>query len=231
MAVTRFLRELDIRLLEGHNSAAVDLFDQRHARKVLKAFGRAYETLPVNPSDVSEEQQSFVREAVEGLAQDGKVVPVRLSLFAEMVKDKEWTRATLKQVGGTQGVGVTFLEETFSAASAPPEHRLHQRAAREVLRALLPAPGTDIKGHMKSTEELLEVSGYVSRPSEFDDLLRILDAQLKLLTPVDPEGVNRSNMMKTSPNVWRICLIKSLRPSIWSSSSYCRTLAVHLSHR
>ena len=46
---------------------------------------------------------------------------VRLALFAEMVKGKPWTPATLKEVGGTEGVGVTFLEETFSAATAPPE--------------------------------------------------------------------------------------------------------------
>ena len=39
-----------------------------------------------------------------------------------MVKGKPWTPATLKEVGGTEGVGVTFLEETFSAATAPPEH-------------------------------------------------------------------------------------------------------------
>src|SRR5262249_30655734 len=37
MAVTRFLRELEIRLVEGQNSAAVDLFPLRHAEKVLAA--------------------------------------------------------------------------------------------------------------------------------------------------------------------------------------------------
>src|SRR4029079_19389612 len=42
MAVIRFMRELEIRLVEGQNSAAVDLFDQHHARKVLAAFGRAF---------------------------------------------------------------------------------------------------------------------------------------------------------------------------------------------
>ena len=41
-----------------------------------------------------------------GLAQDGKVISVRLALFAEMVKGKPWTPATLKRVGGTEGVGV-----------------------------------------------------------------------------------------------------------------------------
>ena len=42
MAATRFMRDLEIRLVEGENSAAVDLFDLDHARKVLAAFGRAF---------------------------------------------------------------------------------------------------------------------------------------------------------------------------------------------
>ena len=46
MAVIRFMRELEVRLLEGQNSAAVDLFDTDHARKVLAAFGRAFGKLP-----------------------------------------------------------------------------------------------------------------------------------------------------------------------------------------
>ena len=123
-----------------------------------------------------------------GLAQEGKVICVRLALFAEMMKGKAWTPATLKEVGGTEGVGVTFLEETFSAATAPPEHRYHQKAARAVLKALLPESGTDIKGHMRSHAELLEASGYASRPKDFDDLIRILDSEIRLITPTDPEG-------------------------------------------
>ena len=39
LAASRFMRDLDIRLLEGENSALVDLFDPRHAKKVLTAFG------------------------------------------------------------------------------------------------------------------------------------------------------------------------------------------------
>jgi formylglycine-generating enzyme required for sulfatase activity len=105
-----------------------------------------------------------------------------------MMKGKAWTPATLKEVGGTEGIGVTFLEEMFSAASAPPEHRYHQKAARAVLKSLLPEAGTDIKGHMRSQQDLLDASGYASRPRDFDDLLRILDSELRLLTPTDPEG-------------------------------------------
>src|SRR5262249_9097137 len=84
--------------------------------------------------------------------------------------------------------GATFLEATFSAATAPPEHRYHQKAARAVLKALLPESGTDIKGHLRPQAELLEASGYGSRPKDFDELLRTLDIELRLITPTDPEG-------------------------------------------
>jgi len=57
-----------------------------------------------------------------------------------------------------------------------------------VLKALLPEVGTDIKGHMRSHAELLEVSGYQNRPGEFNDLLRILDGELRLITPSDSNG-------------------------------------------
>jgi formylglycine-generating enzyme required for sulfatase activity len=188
LAVSRFMQALEVEILEGRNSALVDLFDPLHAHRVLAAFGRAYARLPDNLGQCSEEQNAFLDQAVAGLAQDGKVISVRLALFAEMVKGKEWTPATLKIVGGTAGVGVTFLEETFAASMAPPRHRLHQKASRGVLRVLLPEAGTDIKGHMRSKEELRDASGYVGRPEEFEELLRILDRELRLITPTDPES-------------------------------------------
>jgi WD40 repeat protein/serine/threonine protein kinase len=188
MAIIRFMRELEVRLVEGQNSAALDLFDLDHAKKVLAAFGRAFGKLPENSSQTIKEHKQFLQQAVSGLALEGKIICVRLALFAEMMKGKSWTPASLRAVGGTAGVGVTFLEETFSAASAPPEHRYHQRAARAVLKALLPETGTDIKGSMRSQAELLAVSGYGNRPKDFDDLIRILDNEIRLITPIDPEG-------------------------------------------
>jgi eukaryotic-like serine/threonine-protein kinase len=188
MAATRFMRGLEIRLIEGENSAAVDLFDLDHARKVLVAFGRAFGKLPENSSDASKEQKDFLKESVNGLAEEGKVISVRLALFAEMMKGKRWNSATLKEVGGTKGVGFTFLEETFSASNAPPEHRFHRKAAQAVLKALLPESGTEIKGQMISRQELLEASGYAYRPRDLDDLLRMLDSELRLITPTEPES-------------------------------------------
>jgi serine/threonine protein kinase len=188
LAASRFMRDLEIRVLEGENSSLVDLFDPRHAKKVLMSFGRAYGALPDTSGDLDREQRSFLDLSITGLAQDGKVIPVRLALFAEMMKGKPWTPAALREVGGTEGVGLTFLEETFSASTAPPEHRLHQQAAQGVLSALLPETGTDIKGRMRSRQELLEASGYASRAGDFDDLIRLLDPELRLITPTDPEG-------------------------------------------
>jgi serine/threonine protein kinase len=146
MAATRFMRDLEIRLLEGDNSTALDLFDLDHARKVLVAFGRAFGRLPENPSEILKDQKEFLKKSVNGLAEEGKVISVRLALFAEMMKRKPWTPATLREVGGMRGVGITFLEETFSASTAPPEHRIHQKAAQAVLKALLPESGTDSRG-------------------------------------------------------------------------------------
>ena len=189
MAATRFMRAVEVRLLEGENSAAVDLFDPSHAGKVLASFGRAFGKLSESSADRSKDQDHFLKEAVAGLVQDGKVVCVRLALFAEMMKGKPWTRNTLSAVGGSRGVGFTFLEESFSAATAPAAHRYHELAARAVLKALLPESGTDIKGHMRSYADLLEASGYSGRPQDFDDLIRILDAELRLITPTDPKAL------------------------------------------
>ncbi len=101
------------------------------------------------------------------------------------MKSRTWKLETLKNVGGTSGLGATFLEESFSASSAPPSYRFHEKAAQQVLRRLLPSRVAEIKGHSVSRAELLEVSGYTTRPQDFELLLHILDRELRLITPVD----------------------------------------------
>jgi serine/threonine protein kinase/formylglycine-generating enzyme required for sulfatase activity len=190
MAATRFMQALEVRLVEAQNSAAVDLFDLRHAKKVLTAFGRGFGALPEKDTELTKEQEFFLEQAVEELAQEGKVISVRLALFAEMVKLKPWTPTTLRHVGGIAGIGMTFLEETFAGSTALPQHRLHQKAAQGFLRALLPETGADIKGNLRSRQELLQASGYCNRVREFEGLLHILDTELRLITPTDPEGMS-----------------------------------------
>jgi hypothetical protein len=144
--------------------------------------------LPDNVGDLSGDQELFLDQSISGLAQDGRINSVRVTLFAEMVKGKLWAPATLHDVGGAEGIGLAFLEETFSASTAPPEHRLHQKNAQAVLKALLPETGTDIKGQMRSEGELQEAATHTDRPREFADLIHILDNELRLITPTDPEG-------------------------------------------
>ncbi len=120
MATTEFMRQLEIRISEGQNSAAVDLFPQRHAIKVLDAFGRAFGALPDETQELSGDQTAFLTQAVEELSNDQKVICVRLSLFAEIMRGKTWNLETLRKSGGAKGVGATFLEETFSAKTAAP---------------------------------------------------------------------------------------------------------------
>ncbi len=188
VAALRLMQALDIEVVPGKNFLLVDLFDVDHARNVLVRFGQAFGKLPANAANLSAEEEQFVSTVASGLAQDGKVVSVRLSLLAEMVKGKPWKPETLEQVGGTQGIGVNFLEETFASVHADHRFRRHGVATRGVLRALLPDLDTDIKGGMRSHADLLIASGYQDRPADFNDLLRILDGELRLITPTAPEG-------------------------------------------
>jgi len=188
MAATRFMAALDTPIVEGHNFATVDLFDFRHARKVLAAFGRAFSALPEPRNDLTKEQNAFLDQAVSSLSQENHVIPVRLALFAEMVKGKPWTPAALKEAGGAEGIGVAFLEDAFTSRTANPQHRRHQKAAQALLKSLLPDTGTEIRIRMRSRQELLEASGYSDRPKDFEELLRILDSEIRLIAPADPEG-------------------------------------------
>jgi hypothetical protein len=182
LSLTRFLRKLEVPLLEGENCDTVDRFDRAHAAAVLAEFGRAYQRLPARPAPLNAEQQRFVERAVEELAEDGQVIPVRLSVFAEMVQSRPWLPLTLSEVGGARGVGVAFLEETFDSRAAPAAHRRHAAAARAVLQALLPAAADNIRGRARPEEELRTAAGYAEAP-DFDELMQLLDGTLRLLTP------------------------------------------------
>lgn len=191
MAITRFLDSLEAGLVKGANAATADLFAPRHARHVLAAFGRAYSTLPEDPGEMTKVQSQFLDEAVAELAEDERIICVKLALLAELVKGKPWTPATIRDVGGFKGIGRKFLEETFESETAVPKHRFHQKAAEAVLRALLPESDIEeIKGSQQPRTALLKATEYVGREREFDDVLQILDTELRLITPTDPDGLD-----------------------------------------
>jgi serine/threonine protein kinase len=167
--------------VDGKNSAMLSTFDVLHARKILEIFGRAYGRLPAAPAPLSAEQEEFLREATEGIALHNRINPVDLGRFAEMIKGREWVAETLHSLGGVTGVDVAFLEESFGAATAPAQYRLHRKAARAVFETLLPTD--DRKNPLRSDEELRKAAGYQERSQEFQDLMTILCSELRLVTP------------------------------------------------
>lgn len=186
VTVNRFMYDIDVRLTDRANAAMIDLFDVDHAAKVLASFGRAYGRLPDDPGAVSREQRHFLREAIADLAVDGKVVPVRLALFAEIMKAKPWQPHVLRTLGGAAGVGVAFLEETFGTSSVSARHRHHQQAARSVLKCLLPDEGMTIR-RRRTAQELLAASGYGTHPADFSNLIDLLEGELRLIVAILPQ--------------------------------------------
>ena len=133
LAGQRLFQELEVPLVEGQNMELIDLFDQRHARRVLLLFGQAHGCLPGRASQMTADQRQFLDQAAAGLSEDGKVISVRLSLFAEMMKHKPWTPRSLQEVGGPQGVGLAFLQENFPSgprARSRPDRKAIEKAAR-----------------------------------------------------------------------------------------------------
>lgn len=195
MAATRFMRELEVPLVENQNSSAVDLFSFEHAKRVLQAFGVAFGKLPENRKLTSEKKQ-FVDAVVADISDHKKIVSVRLALYAEMLKDQPWTPETLKKMGGSTGVGLAFLENSFGA-NAPPQRKLHAAAARKALESLLPIAGADIKGNMQSLEVIASKTGY-GEERDLTELIRILDNDLRLITPSDPDIDANTQTSKTS---------------------------------
>lgn len=196
LAVARLFQLLEIPLVEGDNWGLVDLFDLAHARRVLVLLGQAHGCLAERASRITAEQAAFLDQAVAALAEDGKVISVRLALFAQMMKGLPWTPKSLQQVGGAEGVGVAFLEESFVARTANPEYKFYERSVRHVLAALLPELGTDIKGRMQS-RAALRAAAAIADPRRFDRLIEILDRELRIITPTETDCA--SDLDRQSP--------------------------------
>lgn len=187
MAATRFFQAVEVPIVQGRNSSAVELFDARHARRVLEGFGRAFGQIPADAGgdSAARETSRFLDDAVGGLTGvDGRVIPVRLSLFAQVVRFRPWVPATLVDLGGADGIGVKFMDDCFR--SAP--YRRHRGAAQAVLKKLLPPPTSAIRGGPHTGGELRAASGCADRPESFAELVAVLDGELKLIVSTDPDG-------------------------------------------
>ena len=187
--MTRFFGAIETPLAEGANSMPIELPDKRQARAILEAFGCACDRLTGPDGGPSAEEVRFIESAADQLAgPDGRVVPVRLSLFAEVARSLPWTLDTLNAFGGIAGIGVTFLRGAFDAPSAPPVHQTHRKAAQNILRALLSASPSNLRGAVRSASELRDAAGYRDQPADFAAIVRILDSGLRLISIVDVDG-------------------------------------------
>lgn len=185
LAVSQFLRAIEVPIAEDRNAMAVEQPGIRHAKQTLKRFGISYGAIPEIVDDQTEEHEQFLDLAIEELS-DGTHVPcVALSLFAHMSRDESWAGSTLTSAGGTDLVGVRYLERIF-ADSGPLQLRRYSEQAKLILDLLLPAHGTNIKGHTRTYAEL---SAEVGLPEgKLNELLRIMDKELSLVTVSDTEG-------------------------------------------
>lgn len=204
-AVNRFMRSIEIPILEGTNSFPVDLFDPEHARRILTSFGQAFSRVDFPATDT---QAEFVEQATAELLDGEDISPVRLALFAEMMKQREWSVAALRELGGAVGVSLRFFEETLEARGGNPGARRQSTAVRNVLRRLLPEDDTNIKGAACSRSDLAAVCDGGSEL--LDNVIRTLDRDLRLITPIEASGEDGTD----GEPMWQLAhdyLVPSLR--------------------
>jgi eukaryotic-like serine/threonine-protein kinase len=160
---SRFMRDLGDRLVEGGNAAAVDPFDRTHARKILAAHGRAYGKLPERHVPLSEDQEKFLDGAISVLAQDRQILPAQLSIFAETVKDREWSLQTLETVWRLRDAPMAFVSSVTPPSGQVQFVNVNTATERELIT--LPGVGVAIARRIiggrpyRDVDELLNIKG------------------------------------------------------------------------
>lgn len=181
MSATQFMAQLDLKVQEGVNALGIPLFDRRHARKVLAAYGRAFDAVD---EELSQSQSNFISDAVAEIAEDGKIIPIHLSLFAQMTDSDSWDAAQLKRLGGWHGIGVHFLESIFSDK----RKSRYEPICRAIMQQLLPDSASDIKGTHKSFIELAKATGQPENGAMLHEAIDFLDRELRIITPTESEN-------------------------------------------
>ena len=183
----RLFDVLEIGLNDQRNLQLLDLISESHALEILRMFGRAYKRLPARHDDLTPKQATFLARAIRELQKDGRVVCVRLSLFADMMKDRVWEPASLDEVQGVAGVGTAFLRETFAANL---QYKPYRRQVQGLLRALLPRDSETAIAARRPRSVLLRELGLERNGELFDRICEFLDVQLHLITPSGSEDAD-----------------------------------------
>lgn len=187
MSASQFMNRLDLRVQEGNNALGIPLFDRRHARNVLAGYGRALQALPAYGQPLDANQRKFVELSIDQMADQGKVVPIHIAMFAQMVDPESWHLTELKKKGGWQGIGIRFLNKIFS------DKRLanSESICRELLAQLLPESDSEIKGAEKSLSQLMPADASERFKSRLLRVLDLLDREFRVITPTEVDESER----------------------------------------
>ncbi|MFN7842730.1 MAG: protein kinase domain-containing protein [Pirellula sp.] len=180
--ISQFMQLLDSSLSDGENAMSYPPMLSGQAQKVLEAFGRAHGMLPPYGVELTPSQADFCKTAIQGLSQSGTVLPVRIALLAELMRGHPWEAATINELGGIDGAIVRFLADSFESPSAPMSRRSVATPCKRILSMLLPIDNSDLKASSKTYAELREQSGYEGKSLEFQQAIRCLETDLKLIS-------------------------------------------------
>ncbi len=186
-SVSRFLRELDIPILEREKQCDGRLVRPGTCSKVLGLFGKAYGKAAGQLKKTwSDDQNEFVRQAVTGLSQDRKVISVRNSSPGrhDEVSRLDNSPHSARSAGSKAWVSPSS-KKCSDRGTQPIQPRQHQEAIRGLLSSLLPVIGTISRGQCRVPTPLQKAAGYERKPRDFQELMGILDKNLRLITPVD----------------------------------------------
>ncbi len=184
---SRYFEQIGVTWNEEANVQKIDLFDTEHSRKVLHKIGFALGRLPSQQDELTTKQNRFLDSVTTGLAVNGRVICVHLTLFSEMFKNRKWTANELNRIGGFAGVGEKYLEETFGEGTDNSLTRPINAAVKKLLELMLPDSDAELRAPMKSIVELRDNLRELN-DSQFESLLNTMDSKLRLMTRTSPEG-------------------------------------------
>lgn len=187
LSTSRLTEALGVDFQEHKNASRLDRFEREHATKVLFMIGRALDKLPQSQTELSKQQFDFLEQVVNDLSEEGRVISVHLTLFAEMFKHRDWTLKELTSVGGVFAVGTQYLEQIFDSENSPRELRDIKPEVKLVLEALLPEAGNNLKGHMKPYRVLRNVVSEKCDSTRFNRVLTVLSDELRIISDTTPD--------------------------------------------
>lgn len=221
LSASEFLNFLEQRIDENQNAMALPLFDKRHARKILEAYGRKLGCLP-ETGNLSKQQSNFIKTAVDMIASRESVLCVRLVVFAETMKSRPWNVSELTQLGGWEGVGQEFITSIFR--NAPGAISKNSLSCWAILRPLLPELETNIKGQGLTLPELRNASELGQQRGAFEYLSDFLIGDAKLITPIENSDFNDSSVQENPTyGLTHDFLVQPIR--LWGESKQMETKA------